>query len=234
MKTILFVESDDAIRKEVADMMGMAHYHILTAKNGKEGFTSTKKYLPDIVVSAMVMPIIDGLGLLYMLRHDPVTEAIPVIFLASRTDRSDFRNAMDSGADDFITKPFNADELFKAIENRLRRVEAIRKKFTANIKNLNATESVTVSEMGATYEEKGFYQKEALKPINYTQNSLYFICNNRVKALKTYEDGKQLIMALYNDEIFLGYIALLAESTYKKMVNIIDHEAIEAYFQKMS
>ena len=120
MKTILVVEDTDDIREAIAEMLELAKYNVLISKNGKEGIEMAKAHVPDLIVSDIMMPQVDGLGMLHMLRRDPKTEHIPVIFLTSKSERNDLRNAMDSGADDFITKPFNNDELLKAIENRLR------------------------------------------------------------------------------------------------------------------
>ena len=122
MKTILVVESDSDVREQVAGMLKLADYYVLTANDGKEGIEIIKKEVPDMIVSAVTMPVIDGYGLLYLLRHDPKTEATPFIFLSSTTDRHEFRIALESGADDFITKPFNNDELLKAVENRFARM----------------------------------------------------------------------------------------------------------------
>ena len=137
MKTILLVEDNDAIREDVADILALANYKVITAKNGKEGIEKSMENIPDLIVSDIMMPVLDGFGMLHMLRRDPKTEAIPVIFLTAKTERNDIRNAMESGADDFITKPFNNDELLKAIENRFRKMAIMTNKISHDIQGIN-------------------------------------------------------------------------------------------------
>src|ERR1035437_10707565 len=122
MKTVLVVEDNEVIREDVSEILTLANYKVISAINGKEGIEKTYEFMPDLVVSDIAMPIVDGFGMLHVLRKDPKTEDLPFIFLTSKSDRNDFRNAMDSGADDFITKPFNGDELLKAVENRFKKM----------------------------------------------------------------------------------------------------------------
>src|ERR1035437_8339345 len=137
MKTILLVEDNNWVREDMTEVLLSANYNVITAQNGKEGIEMTKKHGPDLIVSDIMMPVVDGFGMLHMLRRDPNTEALPVIFLTSKTERNDIRNAMGSGADDFITKPFNNEELIKAIENRFRKLDLFKKNNTPDLQSLN-------------------------------------------------------------------------------------------------
>src|SRR5688572_2081509 len=118
MKTILVIEDNEDIRENVAEILTLADYNVLTAPNGKEGIDSARKNIPDLIICDIMMPGVDGYGVLHVLNKEPQTQNIPFIFLTSKSERSDFRAAMEMGADDYITKPFAGNELLNAIESR--------------------------------------------------------------------------------------------------------------------
>jgi len=226
MKTILVVEDNPAILEDVSEMLELARYKVITAVNGKEGFELAVKQLPDLIISDIMMPVVDGFGLLHLLRHESLTEAIPVIFLTSKTERNDFRNAMESGADDFITKPFNNDELLKAIENRFKRLEVIKKNTTAepgrideliSSANNESLEKLVADRDSRTYQKKQLIYKEGQTP-----HFLYFIEKGKVRTFKIHEDGKQLAVGLFNEGDFFGHLALLEETPYKEMAQALE------------
>ena len=120
MKTILIVDDHDDIRENIAEILSLAGYHTLTAENGKKGMELALSKNPDLIVCDIMMPELDGYGVLHLLRKNPATALIPFIFLTAKTERLDFRKGMELGADDFITKPFDDIALLNAIEIRLK------------------------------------------------------------------------------------------------------------------
>ena len=223
MKIVLVVEDNEVIREDVAEILTLANYKVISAINGKDGIEKAFEFMPDLVISDIAMPVVDGLGLLHVLRKDPKTEGVPFIFLTSRSDRHDFRNAMDSGADDYITKPFNGDELLNAVENRFKKIATMKKTLSHDIKSFN--ELLELNENNAnqsletlpkdhdthTYQKKQIIYKEA-----HTHYYLYYIQKGKVRTYKTHEDGKQLVMDLYNEGDFFGYVSLLEDAAYKE------------------
>ena len=117
MKKILVIEDSADIRENTAEILELANYRVITAQNGKEGVELSLKENPDLIICDIMMPLLDGYGVLHTLHNNPVTDHTPFIFLTAKTDRSDFRKGMDMGADDFITKPFNDTELLSAVES---------------------------------------------------------------------------------------------------------------------
>jgi CRP-like cAMP-binding protein len=207
----------------VAEILALANYNVITAINGKEGIEKAYEHLPELIISDIAMPIIDGLGLLHVLRKDPKTEDVPFIFLTSKSHRNDFRNAMDSGADDYITKPFNGDELLNAVENRFRKVEAMKKKYSHSIQYINGlleeedgSEKQTLETLSKDQSTNIFPKKQVIYKEGHTPYYLYYIQKGKVCTFKTHEDGKQLVMDLYNEGDFFGHIALLEEAPYKE------------------
>jgi two-component system LytT family response regulator len=125
MTTILILEDDDNVRLPVVDLLEAEGYTVESADNGKDGVAMARKMKPDLIVSDIMMPELDGLEVFEALQKDPHTAVIPFIFLTAKTDPSDIREGLSLGADDYITKPFEPEDLVKSIENRLDRFRKI-------------------------------------------------------------------------------------------------------------
>jgi len=234
MHKILVVQSDLNTRQVLANVLKTANYYVITARDGKEGLEIAKRHLPDLIITDISLPEIDGLSMLYLLRQDCMTESIPIIVLSDKTQRSDLRNAMEAGADDFITKPFDMDELLMAVESRLKRLQVMTKNHTFS-KNGDSQHFVSIpapkiAQSPVRVAEKPTYCKGNANCKNGTDTEcLYFICNDQVNTCKIYEDGKQLVVSIYNEGKFLGYVALLSQSTYKKMAQVMKNNDINVY-----
>ena len=122
-KKILLIEDNNDMRENIAEILELASYDVETAENGKVGVVKAKKNVPDLIISDIMMPEMDGYEVLYMLSKDENTAGIPFIFLTAKADSSDFRKGMNLGADDYITKPFEEMDLLNAIESRFKRKE---------------------------------------------------------------------------------------------------------------
>jgi len=221
MKTILIIEDNEDIRENVAEILSLSDYAVLTAANGKEGIEAAQTKHPDLIICDIMMPGVDGYGVLHVLHKDPVTQNIPFIFLTSKSERSDFRSAMEMGADDYITKPFAGNELLNAIESRFRKIDVLKKQLTPDLVGLNelmstlpdkrSLEDLKNESNSNTYKKRQIIYKEGTHP-----HYLYYILRGKVKTYKTHEDGKDLVMDLYNEGDFIGYVSLLEGSSHKE------------------
>ncbi|MBX3082066.1 MAG: response regulator [Anaerolineae bacterium] len=119
MTKILVIEDEDILREEVIDWLNLEGYEAEGADNGLNGVEAAVRYMPDLIVSDITMPKLDGHGVLLELRSKPATANIPFIFVTARASHEDVRHGMAMGADDYITKPFSRVELFEAIRVRL-------------------------------------------------------------------------------------------------------------------
>lgn len=119
---VLLVEDDSHLLEVASDYLREVGYEVNTARSGQEALEKAKKVLPDIIVSDIMMQNGNGLYLLENLKRHPSTHLIPFIFVTARGSRSDMRQGMALGADDYITKPFNLDELALAIRSQLEKV----------------------------------------------------------------------------------------------------------------
>ena len=127
MRKILVVEDAPSLRKDIVEMLGFEGFETEGAENGIVGVEKAREFLPDLIVCDIMMPELDGYGVLEELRKDTATAAIPFIFLTARTDRVDIRQGMDLGADDYLTKPFHAAELLATVRARLEKRDMIAK-----------------------------------------------------------------------------------------------------------
>ena len=126
---ILIAEDDLHIRQGLSDLLSQEGYEIETAENGKIGVEKAQSETPDLILCDVMMPVLDGFGVLRILDKSPKTSDIPLIFLTAKAEKTDFRKGMNLGADDYITKPYDDVELLDAIEMRLKKSERLKKSF---------------------------------------------------------------------------------------------------------
>ncbi|MEI7555688.1 EAL domain-containing protein [Candidatus Chlorohelix sp.] len=122
-KKILIIEDENDIRYIIATYLKYSNYEVLESDNGVTGLETAQVMLPDLIISDINMPNMDGFTVLEQLMENPLTSSIPFIFLTCISDRNSFRKGMNLGADDFITKPFTKAELLSAVESRLSKKE---------------------------------------------------------------------------------------------------------------
>lgn len=121
MTRILIIEDDAQTRENIEIILQMENHRVFTARDGRIGLELARREKPDLIVCDLMMPEIDGHGVLRALRADSETAAIPFIFLTARAERTDQRTSMNLGADDYLCKPIDAEDLLAAIQARLRR-----------------------------------------------------------------------------------------------------------------
>jgi signal transduction histidine kinase len=119
MTKILVIEDDANLRQEIIDALNFEGYNATGAADGQEGIEMAKQISPDLIICDIMMPKVDGYSVLLLLRDDPTTTNIPFIFLTAKASRHDWRKGMDTGADDYLTKPFELEELLAAVQSRI-------------------------------------------------------------------------------------------------------------------
>ena len=118
MKKILLIEDNDDIRSNTAEILELSNYKVIVAENGKIGVEKAIEHRPDLIICDIMMPVLDGYGVLHAVHKNEAIKNTPFIFLTAKTERGDFRKGMELGADDYITKPFSGTELLNAIDSR--------------------------------------------------------------------------------------------------------------------
>jgi serine/threonine protein kinase/ActR/RegA family two-component response regulator len=119
--TILVIEDEQAIRRNITEILFFEGYSTLEAENGRVGVETALRHVPDLIICDVMMPELDGYGVIRQLQSELPTAMIPFIFLTARADRKSMRYGMELGADDYISKPFTPDELVSAVRARFRK-----------------------------------------------------------------------------------------------------------------
>ncbi|WP_291912308.1 response regulator [Chitinophaga sp. CB10] len=218
MEKILLIEDNREILDNMTEILELANYQVLTATNGKTGVAMAMEHKPDLIVCDIMMPVLDGFGVLHLLHKNETLQHTPFIFLTAKTERNDMRKGMEQGADDYITKPFEGTELLNAIASRLRRRMELQYEpvngTTQLLQHLSTQELLdTLKQHKPTHH----YKKKQLVYAEGTQPQyLYYIFQGKVKISKRNEEGKELIVGLYNEGDFFGYQAMMQESAYQE------------------
>lgn len=230
MKKVLLIEDDEVVRENTAELLELANYKVYTAANGKIGIAEAKKQLPDIILCDIMMPELNGYGVLQILSKEPETKHIPFIFLSAKTEHKDIRKGMDLGADDYITKPFDESELFSAIESRLARVAIIKENldkvgttelyYSENeLKTLNHLKNFFADNV----EEIPFIPGEIIYHEGDNSNFVFLISEGVVKTFKIDEQGKELITGLHKDDDFFGFTSFSNNVAYQESAAAIEN-----------
>lgn len=226
MKKILIIEDNEDIRSNTAEILELSNYQVIVAENGKVGVIKAIETKPDLIICDIMMPELDGYGVLHAIQRNELLRNIPFIFLSAKTERADQRRGMEMGADDYLTKPFDGTELLNAVSSRMKKIDLLKKELNADpdgvqqflassgIKDL---ETITLDRNINRYKKKQIVYSEGNHP-----NRLYYVLKGKVKAYKTNEDGKELITELFSRGDFVGHVALLEKSTYKDSAETLE------------
>lgn len=220
MRTILVIDDHRDIRENIAEILSLDGYKTLQAEDGRRGVEQAILHKPDLIVCDIMMPELDGYGVLHLLKKNPETQDIPFVFLTAKAERSDFRRGMDMGADDYITKPFDDFELLSAIETRLKKQDILRRKYDADKKGVNELmkqlQGSGLLKMDLeTYDTHLVYKKHILYTEGNRPKYLYYLKRGQIKTYQSNDDGKEYITNLYAPGDFIGYIPLLEERNYE-------------------
>ncbi|UII25331.1 response regulator [Fulvivirga maritima] len=214
MRKILIIEDNNEIRENIAEILELDGYEPLEAANGKEGVQIAVDQHPDLIICDIMMPELDGYGVLHILAKKEQTANIPFIFLTAKAEKTDIRKGMNLGADDYLTKPFEDTELLDAIQIRLKKTEALKKEYNSNADGLNqfikdVKDFHDLSHLHENKKPRHYKKKHDIYREGEYANYVYFVASGKVKSIRTNEDGKELITSIYTSGDFFGYEALL-------------------------
>ena len=231
MRSILVIDDNKDIRENTAEILELAGYKTFSSENGKKGVEIALKEKPDLIVCDIMMPELDGYGVLHLLRKNPETQNIPFIFLTAKTERSDFRKGMEMGADDYVTKPFEGIELLNAIEIRLKKADVLKQKYTLSEQGINqflkdAKDAGMINQLSQQYNIEKYFKKQTLYEEGKRPRFLYYLVKGKVKAFKAHEDGKDYITDIFSDGDFMGYPALIEDKNYDDTAVILEDAEI--------
>ncbi len=227
MKKILIIEDNPDVRDNLAEILELSNYEVTTAENGKIGVEKALTTPPDLILCDVMMPELDGFGVLHILDKKPATANIPFIFLTAKAEQSDFRKGMNLGADDYITKPFDDVELLDAIELRLKKSDRIKKVFDGTHQGLSsfideARGQKELEKLSKEREVRSFRKKDFIYREGDYPQRLYFVVSGSVKTFCTNEQGKEYITHISKPGEFLGYQPLIQQGVYTESATALE------------
>ncbi|MDR6782778.1 CRP-like cAMP-binding protein/ActR/RegA family two-component response regulator [Pedobacter africanus] len=232
MKTILIIEDNIDIRESCIEILELSGYTVLQADNGKSGFDLALKHKPDLILCDIMMPEMDGYGVLYLLNKNDETADIPFIFLTAKTDRIDFRKGMEMGADDYLTKPFDDMDLLHAVETRINkhlRQKTYHGSAFETLEKLTSATGKGMDELKALINGRKVKQLKKKQILYYEGDSLsglYMILNGNIKTMKIAEDGRQFITGLYGPDDYIGLDTLLLEEAFAETAEAVEDTSL--------
>ena len=205
--TILVIDDEPAIRLGLAATIRRYGYSVITAVNGDDGFLKARQSLPDLIVSDVMMPDLNGFEMKQQMSEDPILAPIPFIFLTARTGNEDRVAGIRKGADDYVTKPFVTEELMARIEAVLRRVETEQERGREQMKQSARDEMEKLRR-----EVLQNFSHELRTPLGNVMMSLDVVVNNK---FKTEEEQHEFIRIAHSSadrlETLVADIILLSD-----------------------
>lgn len=209
-KKVLVIEDVLDLREDILDTLDCLGYEGFGAENGTVGVEIAQMHLPDLIICDIMMPHLDGYGVLEILNQDPKTATIPFIFISAKAEKSEIRKGMNLGADDYLTKPFTIAELKEAITARLEKQET-RKRIEEKFK-----ESETQFRQLAQREELlNHLTKQIRKSLE-----IKTILNTTLSAIRNLLQTHRCSFLWYRTDVEPPYFELIEEAIANGMTNI--------------
>lgn len=228
MKKVLLIEDDTAVRENTAEIIELSGYDVVTAPNGKIGVLMAIKELPDIIICDIMMPEMDGYAVLKKLSSEISTQFIPFIFLSAKTEYKDIRIGMDLGADDYLTKPFNEEDLISALESRLAKTSILHdQRMNKPIVDEKDGDLHTLNDLKNFVDDHGkefqFKKGETIFQQGKNSNYIFLLKKGIVKTHKIDENGKELTTSLLKEDDLFGYASLLQNIPYQESATAVEN-----------
>jgi len=227
MKKILLIEDNDDIRNNTVEILELSNYKVIEAANGKIGLEKALEHKADLIICDIMMPILDGYGVLHAVQKNDSIKNTPFIFLTAKADRGDFRHGMELGADDYITKPFTATELLSAVDSRLKKMDSLKEELSPGTEAWQRIKQapsgkIKMSSITEGRDTNKYKKKQVIYSSGNHPTRLYYVKKGKVKAYKTNEQGKELVTDIYSTGDFFGYVALLEAEAYKDTTEALE------------
>ncbi|WP_299107712.1 response regulator [uncultured Winogradskyella sp.] len=232
MKKILLIEDNNDVRENTSEILELENYEVTTAENGKIGVDKALNNIPDLIICDIMMPVLDGYGVFKSLSNNPKTASIPFIFLTAKSEKADMRKGMNLGADDYLTKPFEEDELLEAIECRIKKNDFLKKEFSKNTEGITqflneASEYLNLEALSKNRKQEFYKSKERIFDEGNAAHQLFYIHSGTIKTYRTTESGKEFVTGFFGEGDFIGQLSLLGDSgVYIETASVLEDAEI--------
>jgi len=219
MTKVLIIEDNTDIRENVVEILNLSGYDVLDAEDGTKGVALATNNQPDLILCDIMMPGIDGYDVFEILNNQEETKTIPFIFITAKSERTDVRKGMEMGADDYLTKPFDATELINAIETRLKKKQIQQEFYSKSFENIHALVAGKdgFETLKTTLEDRNVIKIKKKKQV-YNEGErvkgIWLILSGKIKTTKLTEDGRELLTGIFDPEDFIATNALFSEGIY--------------------
>ncbi len=226
-KKILVVEDNENIRENIVEILELAGYAVHAADNGKNGIENAIAHQPALILCDVMMPILDGFGMLKILQQNPAINHIPLIFLTAKSEKTDIRKGMGLGADDYLTKPFDDTELLQVVEMRLAKSARLREhagtENPASVFLSDQKAMAIMDELCDGSEKRRFSAKEEIFREGQQARWLYRVEEGQVKTYQENDYGKELTTALFGPKEYFGYHSLILDGVHENSASALTH-----------
>lgn len=230
MHKVLIIEDNEPIRENLCEILELADYETHAASDGKEGIQLAYQVKPDLILCDVMMPKLDGFGVLKILKENKNTTDIPFIFLTAKGEKEDFRKGMTLGADDYIPKPFDDVELLETVKYRIERSKR-QAKGMSSIKKSDKTIAEELRNAIPQAESKNINVKEYLFKQDTNPNWLYYIEAGLIKLYHTNEYGKEIIFQIVGPGTYIGFEEIVSDHKYQ-LSAVCLNDAIVKYYPR--
>lgn len=220
-KKILIIEDDMIVRENTAEILQLANYQVMTAENGKTGLEKAAVFKPDLIICDILMPELDGYGVMQIAMRKKDLQRTPIIFLSAKTKHEDVRKGMDMGASDYITKPFEESELLSAVASRLRKRELLEENYNPPSEAKRRWRIEDIEDAFSDKDRIVYKPGTTIYSEGNVGNHIYYVIKGEVKTFKVNEDGKELITDLFKDKSFFGFTSFLSNRPYTENAQAI-------------
>lgn len=224
MNKVLVIEDDQLLRDNLTEMLNLSGYEVLCAPDGKNGIETALKEKPDIILCDVMMPGLDGYGVLHILSRHPDAKRIPFVFLTGKSDLNDLRKGLGMGADDYLIKPLNEVELLHTIDLRLKKSEQLRNflPVSTHKSGIELPGDFADKLVSEKYEILIYNKKHVLYTADQRAGSVFYVISGHLKEFLLHENGKELITNMYSSGDVIGHTATLEGINYTETVEVID------------
>lgn len=223
MKKILLIEEQQETADSLRELLGLSNYAVISAADGRQGVRMAVAERPDLVISDVDLPVLDGYGVIHALQQYPETRGIPVIILTTLTEKDDFRKAMLAGADDYLSKPYDGVELLRSVDTCL---EKHRRRVLEHSSQGPAVSEAVEPWAPGDRDVRYFRKKMVLYTEGQRASQVWYIVKGKVKTFLVHTDGKELITQLYGPGDCVGYIAAIRGGTYADNAQVLEDAAL--------
>lgn len=227
MTKVLLIQKSEEALKNASDILRLAEYEVLTAEDGKTAVEVATTQFPDVIISDIDVPLLDGFGILKLLQRNVSLQVKPFILICEKDRLQELRKAMLLGADDCLVRPFSEIELLETVETRLKRsnrfFESIVKQQEIRTKLQRLSRDELLHQFLEGRNTNFFSKGERIYNEGNRPVKLFYIRSGKVRIVKDSDEGKELVVQLRGAGEFLGHVSLMQGGAYKDSAETMEH-----------